>query len=436
MPRLIAAIVVVLCVAISPCLADNKADVEKLVQQLKDKDEIVRLKAAKALGKLGAAAKDAIPALMAALKDPDDDVRTVAMAALDKINEAVKQSDQEESLANLARNLKRIKSDDPKVRKAAIAAMGKLLKDVDEIIRAKAAKALGEAGLESRDVAKELDEATKDQDATVREAARKALAKVQEAVAKEAKDKYGKQLEPLLRDLKDKSATTRLKAIEKIGEMGKNAAAASEALVVALLDKVPAINEAALEALEKVNPIVHTPLVTIMVDRMPSNKLAAVAALGKLKSDGRPAVPLLLRFYQLQTAPGNLAHYFGPTVLRALRDIDPDDKAVCNLIMSAIVVYRNSLHPSDRNSIIDSESRNTAIELTLDLIKDMKIKGKDAVKPLLGGLGDRQCVVQAIKALGEIGVDAKDAIPALTRLKRSEIKEIRDAATEALKNIK
>ena len=52
--------------------------VDELVKQLKNKDEIVRFKAAKALGKLGAEAKGAIPALTEALKDMDEDVRAVA----------------------------------------------------------------------------------------------------------------------------------------------------------------------------------------------------------------------------------------------------------------------------------------------------------------------------------------------------------------------
>ena len=58
-------------------------DVPALIKQLADKDEIVRLKAAKALEKLGPAAKDALAELRKiAANDPDEDVRTVAKRAL------------------------------------------------------------------------------------------------------------------------------------------------------------------------------------------------------------------------------------------------------------------------------------------------------------------------------------------------------------------
>src|SRR5262249_21153280 len=48
-------------------------------------DAIVRLKAAKALGKLGPKAKSALPALTALLKDKDEDVRSVAKNAVEAI---------------------------------------------------------------------------------------------------------------------------------------------------------------------------------------------------------------------------------------------------------------------------------------------------------------------------------------------------------------
>lgn len=63
----------------------EKADVETLVKQLKDKDEFARLKAAKLLGKLGAEAKSALPALTELLKDEDIDVRAVARNAIEAI---------------------------------------------------------------------------------------------------------------------------------------------------------------------------------------------------------------------------------------------------------------------------------------------------------------------------------------------------------------
>ena len=59
-----------------------------LIKQLSDKDDLVRLKAAKELGKLKEKAKDAIPALKVAATDSDEDVREVAKKALAAIKEA------------------------------------------------------------------------------------------------------------------------------------------------------------------------------------------------------------------------------------------------------------------------------------------------------------------------------------------------------------
>lgn len=72
-----------LCSTAAP--AQDKPDVDELVKQLKDKDEFVRLKAAKLLGKLGGEAKEALPALTELLKDQDLDVRAVARNAIDAI---------------------------------------------------------------------------------------------------------------------------------------------------------------------------------------------------------------------------------------------------------------------------------------------------------------------------------------------------------------
>jgi len=63
-----------------------KAEVARLARLLKESDENVRLLAAKALGRMGPAARDAVPALKeAAAKDADSDVRCVAEGALKKI---------------------------------------------------------------------------------------------------------------------------------------------------------------------------------------------------------------------------------------------------------------------------------------------------------------------------------------------------------------
>lgn len=73
--------------AIRPGAKPSKAALGVLVRDLSDEDESVRLRAAKALGKLGAAAKGALPALQAAAKgDADEDVRRGAAEAAGRIS--------------------------------------------------------------------------------------------------------------------------------------------------------------------------------------------------------------------------------------------------------------------------------------------------------------------------------------------------------------
>jgi len=97
------------------------AEVEALIKQLSDKDESVRLKAAKELGKLKEKAIDAIPALKVATTDSDEDVREVAKKALAAIKEATDKVD--EKLVPL---IKGMRSKDNKVRLATIAKLEEL----------------------------------------------------------------------------------------------------------------------------------------------------------------------------------------------------------------------------------------------------------------------------------------------------------------------
>jgi hypothetical protein len=114
------------------------------------------------------------------------------------------------------------------------------------------------------------------------------------------------KLPPLLKGLKAKTLAGRRTALETIADLGEDGAEASADLIEALADRSPVIQQAALNALEKVNPTLHTPVLSLLVDRDPKVKLRAVAQLGKLGADAKPAISLLVRFYQAQTARPDL----------------------------------------------------------------------------------------------------------------------------------
>src|SRR5438132_8022338 len=78
MKKLLGSAAAFLCLVVSV----QAADVEALVQQLKDKDPDMRRKAAKELTDVGAEARPAVPALTASLKDNDLFVRRFSAQAL------------------------------------------------------------------------------------------------------------------------------------------------------------------------------------------------------------------------------------------------------------------------------------------------------------------------------------------------------------------
>lgn len=110
-----------LALTLTATAADEKPDVEALIKQLKDEDAVVRLKAAKALGKLGKKAKEAIPALTALLKDKDADVKSVAKNALESIKSGNSTGD-----AKLDDIVKDLKNKNVATRNKAIAKLGDL----------------------------------------------------------------------------------------------------------------------------------------------------------------------------------------------------------------------------------------------------------------------------------------------------------------------
>jgi HEAT repeat protein len=72
--------------AIRPGLIPDKATLGVYIRDLTDADESIRLRAAKSLGKFGAAARAAVPALQAVTRnDTDEDVRRVAGDAITRI---------------------------------------------------------------------------------------------------------------------------------------------------------------------------------------------------------------------------------------------------------------------------------------------------------------------------------------------------------------
>jgi HEAT repeat protein len=125
---------------------DASKDVQELLVTLKSEKVSERAAAARILGEMGQAAKEAVPALQEALADSDKEVRRSAARSLGDIGRAAK---------------------------PAVPALGKALKDPDATVRQAAAYALGRIG----DPAGKpyLEAAKKDTNENVKRAAKDAL---------------------------------------------------------------------------------------------------------------------------------------------------------------------------------------------------------------------------------------------------------------------
>jgi HEAT repeat protein len=165
-----------------------EAYVRTHIEMLKDDDDAVRLEAAYQLGGIGAAAKDAIPALIDALRDEaNDDVVgylryalvRMGAAAVPALRGVIENGDKSARLRKwTATMLGGIGHDNSDTKSAAIISLTKALEDEDRYVRETAAGQLGRLGCSAgMEAPKALVDALKDTDRYVRAAAAAALGK-------------------------------------------------------------------------------------------------------------------------------------------------------------------------------------------------------------------------------------------------------------------
>lgn len=106
-----------------PMAYQEDPNLTKLVDALRSSDETVRMLAAKILGKMGAAARPALPALQRASDDPDPDVRATVLAAIRRIEEAGGPAPVADRVKIL---IQRLQSDDEFVRMLALRDLARL----------------------------------------------------------------------------------------------------------------------------------------------------------------------------------------------------------------------------------------------------------------------------------------------------------------------
>ncbi|HEV3440130.1 MAG TPA: HEAT repeat domain-containing protein [Gemmata sp.] len=134
--------------------SSDAQDIDALIRQLRSRDSSQRLRAVKALGNLGPAARYAVSNIMEALSDTDADVRRSAIASI------------------------RLIVPDAKPTEAIVRALAADLTDPDAGIRFLAVRALGRAGQLAAGASAAIDALRNDPDPDVRKAAVEALSRI------------------------------------------------------------------------------------------------------------------------------------------------------------------------------------------------------------------------------------------------------------------
>jgi HEAT repeat protein len=229
-----------------------KQRINRLIANLKLPDAEDRATAARAMGQIGASAREAAPALVAALNDQHGDVRGSAATALGSIRPVAKEV--------VHALLSSLEDQDARVRSSAATALGRirlaakevvhallsLLEDHDPGVRSAAAAALGNIGPEAEEVAPALLSLLEDQDARVRSSAVDALSKV-ELMIDEVVPRF-------MAALNDQSARVRISAIGALSKAGLLTDGVVSALVTALKDQDRFVRLSAVSALGHIGP--------------------------------------------------------------------------------------------------------------------------------------------------------------------------------------
>jgi HEAT repeat protein len=312
-------------------------------------------------------------------------------------------------------------------------------------VRLACAEALGVLARNTPVVVEALTAAKTDDVERVREAARAALVKVlanpqenvkpaRQPLDKETKDK----IEALVKGLKDKQAATRVKAAEGLAELGEKASGATSELVAALFDAAQPVRVVALDALKKVNPTLHGPVAALIepvTDQFflrpeaRSPFVAAVRKLSDLRADARPAVPVLLHYWNgiaglgvVRIGTDAVNEPYIVAVIEALTRIAPDDPTVKQAL--AACVLRGTETPS-RAAAVKALVAGKDAKVSVPVLAQVARADQDVAMRLL-----------AVQSLGEIGADAKAAVPVIEAAKTDADGKVREAARKALEQIK
>jgi HEAT repeat protein len=206
----------------------------------------------------------------------------------------------------------------------------------------------------------------------------------------------------LIKALRGKTTTDKVKAAEGLEKLGPEARDATRAICDAVLDPSRKVRNAALNALEKINPDLHEVVAPLALDENPSNRLDAVERIQKMGANGKPATSLVIASYGNPARPteiGSLEEQFKQQAIDTLIAVGPEDKEVVDALIFWLLADQ------------DSRMRDRCAEV----LPQTHIP-KRTVPALLKAMSAGIVRLPAVEALGEIGADAKTSVKALANV--------------------
>jgi HEAT repeat protein len=359
--------------------ASLKPAISALGLHLQDKDEGVRLKAAKALVAMGPLAAEANGYLSRALKDENKEVRRTALSALWQLRENAG---------------------------VAVPNLVELLRDDDIVVRRMAASILGYVGPRAKAAVPALVKALKDPDEGVGQDMQGSVSHVAVFSLEAIGPAAHAAIPALLEESKINGSHLQLYAIRALGSV----ACADKTVLAALMEFVK----------DKVRPEV---------------RIAAGRALTRIGPDAKDALPLLLEALQDKETRGRAgASPLRASAAQALAAIDIEGKVAVPAFMA--VLTDRETDGELRNSIFAALERlgpggKPAIPQLAELMKNgstarardgaakvLTSIGADAVPVLIEALKNGDPVIRdrALLALWHMGPAAKTAAPDLLSL--------------------
>jgi len=428
----------------------GKPALQPLTDALGQSDTTLKVGAARALGGMGAAAKDAVPAMIKNLGDTQDTVRDETAQSLAAIGPeagpALVTALQDADAHRRAGAADALAQMDPHFQGAGKEVEQAAAKETDPVTRGAMFAAMVRTGVAPDHCVALILPAVTDENETLRHAALNALLS-NLAVRKAAVPKLAELL-------KDKNTATRERAAHALGRMGSDAVGA----LPALLDAARAAEGAPVyaEALAQLGPKALPPLLDIL---QKSKGDQGKWVLNILHSFGAPAVPVLSEALksnsaEVRTAAANAIGEMGRDGVAAAtplfvltKDSTPAVQAAAFRALVAVHADSERLKPLLQEALTnkDTDVRKAAaagtaalggaatlgVDGLLDLLADNNAAGRLAAVQALGQLGDKAAPAvnplvahlddpalqgSIIETLGHLGPAAAPAVPKLLEL--------------------